>query len=59
MRAFNGNRDLAIASWTLGVAGAGRRFDAGGMRAVRSALLDAKHPNYGTVGSYIDFVNRF
>ncbi len=59
LKSFGGNKDLAIASWTLGVGGTNKLFKGGGIKAVRGAFLDVKHPKYGTVGDYIDFVNRF
>lgn len=59
MRTFHGNADLAIASWTLGTTGAQRLYTTGGMSAVRGALLDKPHPEYGRVGpDYVDRVKR-
>ena len=56
---FNGNVDLGVAAWTLGRGGTSHFFNEGGMPAVRGALLSAKHPDYGTVGGYIDFITSF
>jgi RHS repeat-associated protein len=56
---FNGNIDLGVAAWTLGRGGTSHFFNEGGMPAVRGALLSAKHPDYGTVGGYIDFITSF
>jgi hypothetical protein len=56
---FHGNLDLAIGSWTLGENGAQTLFAAGGMAAVRGALLSKRYPNYGTVGEYIGEINKF
>ena len=60
IKTFNGNVDLGIASWTLGVRGTQRLFSSGGMQAVRGALLNRYHPGWGTVGpNYIDVVKSF
>ena len=56
---FNGNVDLGVAAWTLGRGGTSHFFNEGGMPAVRGALLSAKHPDYGTVGGYVDFITSF
>jgi RHS repeat-associated protein len=59
-KTFNGNAGLALASWTVGVAGTRAAFQAHGMAGVRSLLLDRAHPSYGRVGKqYIDFIRSF
>jgi soluble lytic murein transglycosylase-like protein len=59
-KAFHGNVGLAIASWTVGVAGTRAEFNAQGMQGVRNLFLDKAHPSYGRVGpNYIDFVTGF
>ncbi len=60
IRAFHGNVDLGIASWTLGVSGTQHLFSSGGMQAVRNAWLDRTHHDYGQVGpQYIDLIKQF
>jgi len=60
IKAFHGNVDLGIASWTLGVGGTRHLFSTGGMQAVRSAWLDRNHHDYGTVGpDYVDIIDKF
>jgi hypothetical protein len=57
---FNGNSDLAIASWTLGTKETQRLFSSGGIQGVRNALLSKSHPKYGRVGTdYIDKIKSF
>lgn len=58
-KGFQGNSDLALASWTAGLAGAEDAYKRHGMDGVRNLALSRAHPSYGRVGDYIDFIKGF
>ncbi len=57
---YNGNLDLAIASWTLGDRKLRQHLNREGAESIRKLLLDSQHPEQGRLGpNYIDFVKPF